>query len=89
MTWFAALATGVGLGLAYFGGLWLTVRHAAGRRGGALLLALSRFARLALAGLTFYALLREGTACALAGLLGLLLARWHLLSWLGGDERGA
>jgi F1F0 ATPase subunit 2 len=78
MTWIAALTTGAGLGLVFFGGLWLTVRQLvqAPRRG---LLGASRLARLALVGLGFYGLSREGPAMLLAGLVGLWLARWCLI----------
>jgi F1F0 ATPase subunit 2 len=86
MTWFAALITGTGAGLAYFGGLWLTLRLGlAGTRMRCLFL-LSYSARLILVALTFYALSREGAAILLAGLAGLLVARRWLLAHLGGTS---
>ncbi len=75
MTWLTALTTGAGAGLAYFGGLWLTLRLALGRPRRRWLLAGSGLVRLALVALTFYALCGGGAAHALAGLAGLLLAR--------------
>jgi hypothetical protein len=82
MIWTAAEGTGFGLGLAYFGGLWFDVRRL--QRGGAGRLMLSRFARLALAAVTFYALVITGGSLAVgAGLGGMLAARWYLLRTLG------
>jgi F1F0 ATPase subunit 2 len=85
MTWNEALMTGAGLGLAYFGGLWLTVRYLSrGRRG--VLLAASRCLRLGLVGLTFYGLSRDGVGMVLSGLAGLWLARWCLIRQLSGGQ---
>jgi F1F0 ATPase subunit 2 len=88
MNWLAALGTGAGLGLAFYGGLWLTLRRLASAPRGAGWLGVSRTARLALVGLGFYALGREGIGLALAGLVGLWLVRGHLLRRLGGRNRG-
>jgi F1F0 ATPase subunit 2 len=83
MTWFTALLTGAGAGLAYFGGLWLTVRAAPlGARSPAFFL-LSYLARFALAMLVLFALAQDGPSMLLAGLAGLLLARWSLLGRTG------
>ena len=87
MTWAAAAGTGFGLGLAYFGGLWLAVRGL--RPGGPVRLAAGRTARLALAAITFYALLKSGGVAAAAfGLAGLSAARWHLARSIGGSANG-
>ena len=88
MSWGEALGAGAGLGLVYFGGLWLTVhRIVQGTRGKGLLL-LSWLARLTLAALVFAALAREGPGAVLAGLGGLVLARRCLVGRLGGVSRG-
>lgn len=82
MNWAAAAGTGFGLGLAYFGGLWLGVRRLP--RGGAARFAAGWAARLALAAVTFFALLKTGgPAAVVAGLVGLLLARWYLVRTIG------
>ena len=75
MTWAAAVVTGVGVGLAFFGALWLSVQRLP-RTGTAWPLALGALARLGLVGLVFCGLAREGPGVALAGLGGLWLARW-------------
>lgn len=89
MNWAAAASTGFGLGLAYFGGLWLSVR---GLRCGSVSVvrfAAGRLARLALAAVTFFALLKSGgTAALLTGLAGLLAARSYLLREIGGHSDG-
>lgn len=89
MNWAASAGTGFGLGLVYFGGLWLGLRGLrAGTRLGAGF-ALGRAGRLALAAVTFYALLRTGgTGAVLVGLGGLLAARWYLLRILGREPGG-
>jgi hypothetical protein len=88
MNWAAAASTGFGLGLAYFGGLWIGVRALKGghsTRG----FALGRLARLVLAAATFYALLKAGGFVAVAaGLIGLLAARWYLVRAIGGTPDG-
>jgi hypothetical protein len=87
MNWATAAGMGFGLGLAYFGGLWLTLRRL--RQGGAVRLTIDRTARLGLAAVTFYALLKSGGITAAAfGLAGLSLARWHLVRSIGGTAHG-
>ena len=84
MTWFAALATGAGLGLVYFTGLWWSVHHllrSPQRRGW---IVGSRIVRLVVAGLGFFALSHFGAEVVVVGLVGFWLARWHLLRRLGG-----
>jgi F1F0 ATPase subunit 2 len=80
MTWVEAGTTGAGLGLAFFGGLRLTVRAVVRRPQRRILLPLSGLARLLLTGLVFYGLSREGARESLAALGGFWLARWYLVS---------
>ena len=84
MTWVVALTTGAGVGLTYFGGLWLTLTITRGRA----LLTASYFARLALVGLVFAGLSLEGASHVIAGLVGLLLARRWLVARIGGVGHG-
>lgn len=87
MNWAAAAGTGFGLGLAYFGGLWVAVRRL--DRGNAGRFAAGRAARFALTAVTFYALLKTGgTGAVLAGSVGWLAARWYLVRKLGGSADG-
>jgi hypothetical protein len=88
MNWAAAASTGFGLGLAYFGGLWLGVWGLRSGTGSAARFAAGRTGRLGLAGVTFYALLTTGgVGAVLAGLVGLLAARWYLVRAIGGHDR--
>ncbi len=80
-----ALAAGAGLGLAYFGGLWLTVRLVL-RPGGGKLFLISQLARMALAGTVLLLLCRSGVTAMLVGLLGFWMGRWVCLG-LGGANR--
>jgi hypothetical protein len=81
-----AAVTGAGLGLAYFGALRLATRSPG--PGGLRLWLLGRWAGLALAAATFYALSREGVGAVLAGLLGLWLARGCLIRDAGKKSHG-
>lgn len=76
----AAICVGVGLGVANFGGLWLTLR-AEPTPGG---FHWSRIARLLLVSVGFYALTQEGLTPVLEGLGGFWLARTYFLSRVGG-----
>jgi hypothetical protein len=87
MTWFAAITTGFGLGLASFGALWLSVRQLVRQRR-RMLVSAGGVVRLLLLGLALYALDREGPDKLLAGLAGLWLARWSLTRGLGGTRHG-
>ncbi len=87
MNWAVAATTGFALGLAYFGGLWLAVRRLG--TGNAAGFAAGRLARLGLAAVVFYALLKTGGPRAMAaGLVGLLAARWYLVRRIGGNADG-
>jgi F1F0 ATPase subunit 2 len=89
VNWAVAASTGFGLGLAYFGGLWLSVGALrCGPRPSAHLL-VGRLGRLALAAVTFLALLRTGgTGALLVGLGGVLAARWYLVRTIGRSSDG-
>lgn len=86
MNWVVAASMGFGLGLAHFGGLWLGV---SALKNGKKQYMQGRTARLALASVTFYALLMTGGLVALAaGLGGWLAARWYLVRSIGGASDG-
>jgi len=88
MTWFAAITTGFGLGLASFGVLWLAVRRLVRLPQRRALIGASTFVRLFLVGIVMYALSREGPDKLLAGLTGLWLARWCLFLELAEGRYG-
>lgn len=88
MTHALALTTGAGLGLAFFGGLWLTVHAFLRQVRSRLLLGGSQLVRFALVGLALYGLSREGPDMLLAGLAGLWLARCWVLREVGGKRHG-
>lgn len=89
MNGYVALATGVGLGLAYFGLLWRSVRKLGNVVGSSAnvgeapcSLANMRLVRFALAGLVFLELAQHGAGPLLLSLLGFWLARSCFL-WRG------
>lgn len=83
MTLAAAAILGVGLGVSYFGTLWLGVRGLIRRPERALYFAAGGFARFTLLGLSLALLSRLGADRLLAALGGLWLARTLLLARLG------
>jgi F1F0 ATPase subunit 2 len=89
MMWIAAVGAGAGLGLAYFGGLWLTVRGVVNRPSRSALIPYGGVARLVLlaAGLTILG--RQGAGMLLAALGGLWLSRWFLIHRLAGGSDGS
>ena len=84
MNWAVAAGAGAGLGLAYFGALWLTVVGVVRRPSRAAWVPVGGAARLALLGLALAALSRQGAGCVVAALAGLWLSRWYLVRRLGG-----
>ncbi len=74
-----ALTTGVGIGLATLGGLWLSIRCAVRSRWGGAVLALSQGVRLLVAGAGFYAVARQGAGFVLPALAGFWLVRSGLV----------
>ena len=89
MIWTMALGAGAGLGLAYFGGLWLTVAGALRRPSRSAWIALSAVVRLGLLALGLLPLGRSGTGGVVAALVGLWLARGFLVWRVGGTRHGA
>ena len=77
-----AAAAGAGLGLFYFGGLWLTVRRLAGSGSPVLLFGASFLVRTALTVLGFYFVMDGSLGRVLACLLGFIVARQLLVSRL-------
>jgi F1F0 ATPase subunit 2 len=83
-----AMLAGAGIGLAFFGGLWVSIRCAAQspcRRG---MIAASGALRWISAGIAFFVISRAGTAAVLAALGGFWLTRSILLLRLGEVLRG-
>lgn len=74
-----ALAAGVGLGVLYFGGLWLTIRRLPETRHPALLTMGSYLARLALTMAGFYFVMDGQLSRLIAALAGFFLARQILV----------
>lgn len=89
MNGIAAVGLGMGMGLAYFGGLWLTVRHLAGRRARSPLVSYGAGIRMALLGSGLALLGRLGAGALVGALVGIWLSRWVLFAWVagGGDGR--
>lgn len=77
-----SMAAGAGLGLLYFGGLWLTVRRLAGTRTPVLLFGASFVVRTILTVLGFYLVMDGSLGRMLACLLGFIVARQLLISRL-------
>jgi len=83
-----ALAAGIGLGIFYFGGLWLTVRRLPTTRRPAFLSLLSFFGRLGVVLFGFYLVMGGHWERLLVCLLGFLGVRIILVR-LWGPERKA
>jgi F1F0 ATPase subunit 2 len=84
MTLWSAWTTGFGIGLASIGGLWLSVRFAAGTSRGSTILAASHLLRMSLTAAGFYAVLRESPVLVVPALFGFWVARRVLLDKWGG-----
>ena len=81
-----ALAAGMGLGMFYFGGLWLTVRRLPTARWPALLSMLSFFARLGVVLFGFYLVMGGHWERLLVCLFGFLAIRIILVRLWGPDR---
>ncbi len=84
MTVWSAWTTGFGIGLASIGGLWLTVRYAAGRSRRLTALAASHLFRMSLTAAGFYAVSRESPGLVVPALAGFWIARRVLIRKWGG-----
>lgn len=84
-----AAAAGVGLGLLYFGGLWLTVRRLPDSRRPALLFGASFAGRTALTVLGFYLVMDGSWERMLACLGGFIIVRQVLVSRLQPEREPA
>ncbi len=84
MSWIVALSVGAGLGLAYFGGLWLTVLGVLRRPSRAVLVPVSGIVRFILLAVGFAMLAGQGAGSLVAALGGLWLSRWFMLRRIGG-----
>lgn len=82
-----ALVAGGGIGLFFFGGLWLTLKRIPASRNPHLLLMGSFFARLGVVLAAFYALVPWGWEAMAVAMAGMLIAR-HLLVKRKGLARG-
>jgi len=88
--WLAlALVAGVGLGLFYFGGLWLTVRRIPASRHPVLLTLGSFVGRTVAVVLGFYLVMGGHWERLLASMAGLIVARILLVRRLGSSRPGA
>lgn len=86
MSWIVALGAGLGLGLAYFGGLWLTVLSVVRRPSRAAWVPCSGVVRLVVLALGLTLVARQSAGSTVAALAGLWVARGYLLHVVG---RGA
>jgi F1F0 ATPase subunit 2 len=83
-----AVLAGAGIGLAFFGGLWVSIRCAVQtprRRG---MIAVSGGLRWILAGVAFFVISRAGTAAVLAAFGGFWLTRSIMILGMGEVLRG-
>jgi len=88
MSWIVAVGAGAGLGLAYFGGLWLTVVGVVRQPSKGVWIPVSGLFRLILLGMGLAILSRHGAGSVLAALGGLWLSRWYMFRRLGGVRHG-
>ncbi len=80
------LVFGAVLGIFYFGGLWLTLRHLPGSRQPALLAFCSFLGRSLACLLGFYLVSGSGLEVLILGIMGFILAKVLLISRLGYGE---
>jgi len=89
MIWIAAVGAGAGLGLAYFGGLWLTVRGVVSRPARSALVPYGGAIRLILLGSALVLLCRQGAGALVGALGGIWLSRWFLVRRIAGGHDGS
>jgi len=78
-----AATAGAGIGLAFFGGLWVSIRCTAPHRRRSGMIVVSGVVRWMLAGFSFFIVSRAGAAAALAALGGFWFVRSILILALG------
>ena len=88
MIWIAAVGAGAALGLAYFGGLWLTVRGVVSRPARSALVPYGGAIRLIFLGSGLMLLGRQGAGALVGALGGLWLSRWFLVRRIAGAHDG-
>jgi F1F0 ATPase subunit 2 len=88
MTLLIAALAGAGIGLAFFGGLWVSIRCAVQSPRRRAMIAVSGTLRWILAGLAFFIVSRGGAVAVLAALGGFWLTRSILILGLGEVLRG-
>lgn len=82
-----AFAAGLGLGLVYFGGLWLTIRRLPTSRWPVVLTLGSLLGRTAVTLVGFYLVMAGHWERSVACLVGFALMRFVVVASLGPDER--
>jgi F1F0 ATPase subunit 2 len=82
----AGMACGLGLGMLYFGGLYLTLKRLPGSRQPALLAYGSFAARSLVCLLGFYLISRSGLVGLIGSIVGFVLMKLALVSRIGGVE---
>jgi hypothetical protein len=83
MTLLIAALAGAGIGLAFFGGLWVSIRRAAPRHAARGTIVVIGIVRWMVAGFAFYFVSRAGAGAALAAFGGFWLVRSILILMLG------
>jgi F1F0 ATPase subunit 2 len=83
-----AVGAGAALGLAYFGGLWLTVRGVVNHPSRLALVRYGGMVRVGILAVGLTMLCREGAGALLAAVGGLSLSRWLLVRGLAGGRDG-
>ena len=86
-SWIVAFGVGLALGVAYFGALWLSVRHLPQTKRPALLLAASALVRFTLLAAAFVLVMDTGWERLLVCILGFLVGRHVLIRRIAGSVR--
>jgi hypothetical protein len=85
MTWILSAGLGAGLGAAYFGALWFSVKQVISRPSLVALYPLCSVVRLVVLGACLAIVGRQGSPSLGAALLGFWLSRWIVLHHLVGS----
>jgi F1F0 ATPase subunit 2 len=78
-----AILAGVGIGLTFFGGLWVSIRCAVQSPRRCAMIAISGILRWILAGVAFFVISRAGTTAVLAAFCGFWLVRSIMILGMG------